>query len=336
MAMPKRHRSARAAALRSVNVRKAAGFALCAGVAVAAAVVALADPARRTATSARAHADLARPAKDPAPRARSSWLLGRGGPISFQTRACVAFAPVARWNGRTVFLDPGHGGFDPGTLATVSGDAVAEKRVTLAVGLRALALLRDAGFRVVMSRVRDSTVARLGPGDVSGRLLTAAGARRDIAARNLCANAAGASVLLGVHMNAFGDPSVAGAETIYCPARRFSGRSRHLAVIVQRALLTSLRRAGWRVPDRSVLSDRAAGTPALSAQGAAYGHLLELGPADPPWFRYPSLMAGVIAEPLFLTNPAEARVALGASGQLAIARGLVRALETYFGLRGVR
>lgn len=333
MTMPERHRCA-GRRLRSVTVRKAAaGLVLCAVVAVAAAVVALAGPARRTAANARAYADLARLAKASAPRARSSWFVGRGGPIPFQTGACVAFAPVARWNGRTVFLDPGHGGLDPGPLVTVSGQAITEKRVTLAVGLRARALLRTAGFRVVMSRVRDSTVARLGPADVSGRLLTPAGAKHEIAARNLCANAAHASVLLGIHMDAFGDPSVAGAETIYCPARRFSGRSLHLAVLVQRALLASLHRAGWGVPDRGVLTDRAAGTPALSAQGAAYGHLLELGPADPPWFRYPSLMPGVIVEPLFLTNSADARVALGATGQLAIARGLVRALETYFGVR---
>jgi N-acetylmuramoyl-L-alanine amidase len=210
------------------------------------------------------------------------------------------------------------------------GRTVAEKRVTLAVGLRALALLRQVGFRVVMSRLRDTTVARLAATDVNGRLLTANGVHRDLVARNLCANAARASVLLGIHMNAFGDRSVAGSETIYCRDRRFGPRSRHLATLVQQAVLASLQRAGWSVPDRGILDDHGTGAPALTAPGAAYGHWLELGPARSPWFRHASLMPGVIVEPLFLTNPAEVQIALSQAGQLALARGLVQALSTYF------
>jgi N-acetylmuramoyl-L-alanine amidase len=261
---------------------------------------------------------------------RVSWLVGRGGPIRFQVGACVAYAPTGRWNGRTVLLDPGHGGLDPGALGTISGRTVAEKRVTLAVGLRALALLRHAGFRVVLSRVRDSTVARLGAADRSGNLLTATGVLRDLAARNLCANAARASVLVGIHMDAFGDRSVAGSETIYCRDRRFGRRSRQLATLVQHAVLAGLRRAGRTVPDRGILDDHGTGAPAFTAQGAAYGHWLELGPARPPWFRYPSQMPAVIVEPLFLSNPVEAGIALSRAGRLALAGGLVQALDVYF------
>ena len=269
------------------------------------------------------------PASSDSTRGPISWLVGRAGPIRFQTGACVAYAAKGRWNGRTVFLDPGHGGLDPGALVTISGRAVAEKQVTLAVGLRALVLLRQAGFRVVMSRVRDSTVARLGRADRSGNLLTAAGVHRDLAARNLCANAARASVLVGIHMDAFGDRSVTGAETIYCRDRRFGERSRQLAALIQRAVLTSFRRAGWTVPDRGIRDDHGTGAPAFTTQGAAYGHWLELGPAQPPWFRYPSQMPAVIVEPLFLSNPVEARIALSQAGQLALARGLAEALDTH-------
>jgi N-acetylmuramoyl-L-alanine amidase len=41
-------------------------------------------------------------------------------------------------------------------------------------------------------------------------------------------------------------------------------------------------------------------------------------------------MPGLIVEPLSLTNPAEARIALGASGQLALALGMLGALTSYF------
>jgi N-acetylmuramoyl-L-alanine amidase len=262
----------------------------------------------------------------------SSWLVGRGGPVVFRSGACVAFPPVGRWNGRTVFVDPGHGGLDPGALLTLSQGSVAEKQVALAVGLRALALIRHAGFRVVLSRVGDSTVARLGAGDLDGRLLTAEGVRHDISARTVCANAAHASVLLGIHLDAYQDPSVAGAETLYCGARRFGSDSARLATLIQRAIVTSLHKAGWRVRNRGVKDDRQAGGPALTAHGDAYGHLLELGPADAPWFRYPSLMPGVVVEPLFLTNAQDARIALSTRGQQALARGLATGVRAYFDL----
>ena len=269
------------------------------------------------------------PASSDSTRRPNSWLVGRGGPIPFQTGACIAFAPKGRWNGHTVFLDPGHGGLDPGALVTISGRAVAEKNVALAVGLRTLTLLRQAGFRVVMSRVRDSTVARLGRADRSGDLLTAAGVHRDLAARNLCANAARAAVLVGIHMDAFWDSSAAGAETVYCRDRRFGERSRQLAALVQHTVLTSFRRAGRTVPDRGIRNDHGTGAPAFTTQGAAYGHWLELGPARLPWFRYPNQMPAVIVEPLFLSNPAEARIALSRAGQLALARGLAQAVGAY-------
>jgi N-acetylmuramoyl-L-alanine amidase len=256
--------------------------------------------------------------------------LGRAGPIPYQQRACLAFRPLGRWNGHTVFVDPGHGGIDPGGETTVGNRTVVEKQVTLALGMRALALLRATGYRVVISRSADSTVAQLGPGDVSERALTPDALRRDVAARNLCADAAHADVLIAIHLNAAQDPSAAGIETIYCPVRRFGPDNGRLATAIQRSELASLRSAGPNVRDRGTVTDSAAGTPVLSPQGDAYGHLLELGPATPSWLRYPSLMPGVVAETLFLTNRAEARIALSAAGQLAIARGLALGLKVYF------
>ncbi len=254
----------------------------------------------------------------------------RAAPIRFTGDACKTFAPVGRWNGRIVFLDPGHGGLDPGAITRGSGRRVEEERVTLAVGLRTLELLRKSGFRVVMSRLRDSTVAQLGSADRDGQVLTASGLHRDLAARNLCANRAHASASVGIHMNAFGDASVAGAETIFCRDRRFAGRSRQLAADVLQMVLTRLRRSGWRVPDRGIHDDHRTGTPALTAEGAAYGHWLELGPGRPPWFRSPSQMPAAVIEPLFISNPVEATIAVSRRGQVAIAEGLARGIAAYF------
>ena len=52
---------------------------------------------------------------------------------------------------KTVVIDPGHGGKDPGA----SGNGVIEKNVNLAVGLELAKVLNARGFRVVMTRQTD-------------------------------------------------------------------------------------------------------------------------------------------------------------------------------------
>jgi N-acetylmuramoyl-L-alanine amidase len=248
--------------------------------------------------------------------------------------ACTEFAPAGRWNGATVFLDPGHGGIDPGAISRAAGTAVYEKQVTLAVGLRALGLLRGLGYRVVMSRTADETVARHGPRGLVAGVLSPDAAQREIVARDVCADEAGAQALIGLHMDSFGDPTVAGAETFYARGRPFSTRSRLLADYVQQALLARLRRAGLAALDRGVLPDFEGGGAPLTAQTADYHHLIELGPADRPWLDHPSSMPGILTEPLFLTNPREEAFALSARGQLAIAGALAGALDRWFGTKG--
>jgi N-acetylmuramoyl-L-alanine amidase len=202
--------------------------------------------------------------------------------------------------------------------------------MTLAVARAMLPLLRQAGYTVVLSRNSDTLVARSAPGDRSGQTLSAAGVRHDLAARVACANAANAQILLAVHFNADNDPSVNGAETIYDAARPFSAANKRLATLVQAALLAQLRGVGWVVPDRGVQDDLAAGIPSLSAEGQAYGHLLELGPSANGGLSQPSAMPGVLVEPFFLTHPAEADVTASKEGQQDIALGLEHGIDSYF------
>jgi N-acetylmuramoyl-L-alanine amidase len=268
-----------------------------------------------------------------AARPPTSWAVGRGSAVAFAAGACRAFAPAARWNGRTVFLDPGHGGPDSGAVTSAPGVRVAEKELTLAIVQPALTLLRRRGFRVVMSRSGDSLVARRRPEDLRGKLLTADAVRRDIVARTTCANAADADALVAIHLNSFSDPGVHGAQTFYNANRPFSPRSRRLASLLQQSVVRSLRRSGWDTVDRGVTTDAAAGGVPLTREAAAYDQLMELGPAAPPWFRDPSLMPGAVVEPLFLTNPDEARLVLTQGGRRTLARGIVRGLELYLAPR---
>ena len=194
-----------------------------------------------------------------------------------------------------------------------------------------LALLRDDGYRVVMSRIDDRLLILPNTANMSTGMLTLTGVHNDIEARIACANAGRADALVSLHFNAYLDPSVNGAETIYDSARPFSAASARLASLAQQDMLAQFSAAGWEVPDRGVMDDSIAGTPSFSAEAAAYGHLLELGPGAAGWLTDPSAMPGILVEPLFLSHPAEADVAASDLGRQAMARGLVAALDTFFG-----
>jgi N-acetylmuramoyl-L-alanine amidase len=238
--------------------------------------------------------------------------------------ACMSLPQTQAGSGQTVFIDPGHGGLDPGVVGMVSGQQVLEKDAALAVAARLSDLLRADGYRVVMARTRDSTVIKLSTADSVLGSLTASAEHRDLAARAACANAAGAAALLSIHFDAFGDPSVGGTETFYDSARTFVVESHRLAVNVQAALVSAL-----RTSDRGVWTDDQLAAPTLTSSGSTYGHLIELGPMSAGWVDDPSRMPGALVEPLFLTNPAEARLASDPSGQQKIAVALEAGLVTF-------
>jgi N-acetylmuramoyl-L-alanine amidase len=265
----------------------------------------------------------------PSPRApRSSGVAL--DPAYFSPGACMAFPPVIGNRHLTVFLDAGHGGLDPGAVGTTrTGKTIYEADQTLPVVLDTMTILRRAGFRVVVSRTGPTSVLRLGPGDVSGSLLTADGSHGDIAARDVCANMARADVLVGVYFNSGATAANAGCITAYDPARPFASDNRRLAGLVQSAVLAAMNAQGWQIPDGGVQPDQGLGS-ALTAADVAYGHLLLLGPAQRGYFSTPSQMPGALIEPLFITDPFEGSIAASDRGQQVIAAGLAYAVEQYF------
>ena len=250
-------------------------------------------------------------------------------PSAFSPGACMAFAPTAGNRHLTVFLDAGHGGLDPGSVGTTqSGTTIDEADETLPVELDTMALLRRSGFRVVVSRTRDSSVVRLTPGDVANHALTVQGVHDDVAARDVCANDAHANLLLGIYFDA-GAPNNAGSVTGYDAVRPFAAKSLRFANLVQSDVLQALNARGWGIPDEGVQPDTALGS-ATTSQAVSYGHLLLLGPAEPGWFDTPSQMPGALIEPLFITDPFEGSIAAGSDGQHVIAAGLAQAVTQYF------
>jgi N-acetylmuramoyl-L-alanine amidase len=238
----------------------------------------------------------------------------------------MSFAPTHGRLNKTVFVDAGHGGLDPGVVGTsIGGRTVQEKDSTLAVATRLMVLLRNDGYVVVMARTQDTTVIKLAATDSNYGAITSSGVHRDLAARAACANATGADVLVSIHFDGFSDPTVGGTETFYDAARPFAAANRKLATSLQAALVARL-----GAPDRGVWTDDQLAAPTLTISGKAYGHLIELGPPSAGWVDNPSQMPGALVEPLFVTNPSEARIASDPTGQDKIAQALEAGIQKFF------
>lgn len=260
-------------------------------------------------------------------------------PGYFAPGACTFLPPTKGDRHTTVFLDAGHGGIDPGgTGHTQSGTAISESTLTLPVELDAADLLRADGFSVVVSRTSNTTVLRLKADDVSDRSLTLVGSHDDTAARDVCANDAHASLLVGIYFDASSSSDNAGSLTGYDLSRPFWRDNARFAQLLQSDVLAAMNARGWQIPDDGALPDSGLGSDvvplepgsSLAAKAAAYDHLLLLGPAEAGYFGTPSQMPGALIEPLYLSDPFEGSIADSTLGQKTIAQGIAKAVDAYF------
>lgn len=118
--------------------------------------------------------------------------------------AAAAIGQVTGVTGRTIVLDPGHGGSDSGA---VGPSGLQEKDVTLAIAQKVRDILTASGARVVMTRTDDH--------DVYGAYATD---RQELQARvNVGAYTPDMQLFLSIHANAFSSPLAHGTETYYYP-----------------------------------------------------------------------------------------------------------------------
>ncbi len=126
--------------------------------------------------------------------------------------------------GRTIAVDAGHGGIDPGAIGV---DGSAEDPLVLAVSLRLARMLESAGATVLLTRGADEPTTGTTTQGPSHRT------KLNLRRRVELINAASADVVVSVHANSFSNPSEHGAQTFY--TARFAS-SRDLADLVQRQL----------------------------------------------------------------------------------------------------
>ena len=122
---------------------------------------------------------------------------------------------------KSVFIDAGHGGHDPGTIGL---RGTKEKDVNLDIALRLAKLLNEQGVKTILSRGQDFFV--------------------ELDSRESQAARSGADVFVSLHTNSSSDQSVSGVETFHNGVRSVSCK---LAETIQSVLAQNL-----GVPDRGV------------------------------------------------------------------------------------
>lgn len=233
------------------------------------------------------------------------------------TSSAVAATPTSAPQPHTVAISAGHGG--PDNVGAVHLDAqgnvdLIEKDLNLDVARRLDALLRADGYRTVMIRDSDASLTQPGAGSIDAT-------RRESQARADKANAAGAGIVLALHFNGHKDPSQSGTEVYYNPDRSFGDRNQALARFVHDALIEGIRSTGYNVRDRGIMNDDSIG------ERFDQAHTFLLGEAA--GFRA-TQMPGIICEPLFVTNDAEAALLQRDDVRQAIAEAYKAGIDAYF------
>jgi N-acetylmuramoyl-L-alanine amidase len=228
--------------------------------------------------------------------------------------------PIPIYHGApyTVAIEAGHGGpdwFGAGGY-DADGNQLAEKDLALDTALRLDELLRDAGFETLLIRDGDFTLTPFDGADYRPSMIAETQARVEVA------NERRADILVSIHFNGSTYTALRGTETYYNPDRPFGAESYALASFVQAELLGALAGLGHDVNDRGVRNDAEVGGDPNNA------HSYLLGTNDD--FR-PSLMPGIIAEALFLSNADDAARAAEEETRQALAEAFRDGVVAYFG-----
>lgn len=238
-----------------------------------------------------------------------------GGDIAKEAGVLPAAAvPVAR--GKTIVLDPGHGGLETGA-AREAGPRLVEKELVLDVALRLADRLKADGHRVVLTRDADR------PANTSGRDLNGDGrvdTDDDLQARVDVSNRAGADLFVSLHANG-GGTSMNGLSTFYCGACANSDASRRLATYLHGSVLAAIRPYGAGQLGAGLFDEAGLGKP--------YGHLFVIGPKTPRVARANKAPAQALIEMLFVSSPSDAALLVRDDVRDTLAEGLASGIRAY-------
>lgn len=200
---------------------------------------------------------------------------------------------------KTIVLDPGHGGSDPGTSAN-------EKTYTLDVARRAKKLLEAAGLRVVLTRDADVDLDR--------------------AARSAAANASRADLFVSIHFNAVANDTKASGVEVYTFAPKtqhstnWSPQPKKPDGDLETTDMPVNRFDHWNVVLAQAIHRRFVGDLKAVDRGRKLAHWGVLRGLDCP---------GILVECGFLTSTAEAKKIATPAYRQKIAEALAAGLRDY-------
>lgn len=144
-------------------------------------------------------------------------------------------SPVRTWStwslplaGKTIVLDPGHGGADGGA---VGKDGTLEKGIALSVAKQLQNYLQQTGAVVYLTREKDTDLADEETKGLSRRKA------EDIRKRLQFIKDKQADIFISIHLNALPSTKWSGAQTFYYPK---SGENEHLAKMIQSEIIRNL------------------------------------------------------------------------------------------------
>lgn len=152
-------------------------------------------------------------------------FLGTQGEIVLPASSGAANFGIS---GRTIVIDAGHGGVDPGA---VSAGGIVEKEITLQIAKELELLLKKAAVYVIMVRQGDYDLADSSETNLLKRK------RQDLSRRVSIAEEANADLYISIHANYFPSSIWSGAQTFYYEG---SDAGRQLAITLQTALVRYL------------------------------------------------------------------------------------------------
>lgn len=135
------------------------------------------------------------------------------GKTYYDENIAVSSMPV---NSRCIVIDAGHGGFDPGKVAS---DGVTEKTINLSIAQKLSAFLEQSGAIIRTTRIEDSSLSE--------------SKRQDLKNRAEIANTSNAELFISIHQNSFPKSNVKGAQVFYYKG---SEEGKRLASLIQSRL----------------------------------------------------------------------------------------------------
>ncbi|WP_407312626.1 N-acetylmuramoyl-L-alanine amidase [Desulfosporosinus sp. SB140] len=161
--------------------------------------------------------------------------------------------PANALAGKTIMLDPGHGGPDTGAIGP---NHTYEKNNTLPIAQDLSTILQQAGAKVLLTRSDDSSPAAnySEVEDLQARVNEASESKPDL--------------FISIHNDSFDNPTVQGTTTYYCHSNPQQQASQQLASSIQAAVIDTVKTNNRGVKDANFYVIRYTSMPAVLLEAA--------------------------------------------------------------------